>query len=558
MNVDLCIVGGRIFDGRVRTGDTAVAVAGGRVVAVGSDPLILGLADGRTRVVDAAGGLIHPGFVDAHTHAAFAGVERLSLDLTGARSRDETFELITRYAVEAHEEWITGGGWIHELFEHPTRQMLDALVPDRPVALSDAGHHTLWVNSKALEAAGITRETPDPPNGMIHRDEAGEPTGYLNESAANLFNTVIPPASTQMIKAGIRNAQEHLHSIGVTGWHDPTLGEFNGKADATDAYLETLADGTLASLVSGALWVPAGTTVEEVPGLVEQFIERRRRNAAGGLPTSFAKLMVDGVPHGETAALLEPYHSHAEAEHFTGATHVTPEALKALVVAMDAAGFGMHLHVMGDRGVRDALDAIEEARRVNGPGVRHQIAHLSMVSPADARRFGPLGVTANMQALWATVDPAVVPMIGEERMLAGYPFRSLADSGAELAMGSDWPVSPADPWMAIHVAVNRTITLPDGSVPPPLNPAQALTLGEALAAYTSGSSQLALGVAGRLRVGERADLVVENVDPFALLAEALASVRTEVTVVNGQVVYERREDVAEAVVPGGELQDVGR
>lgn len=537
MKVELCIVGGRVFDGRVRTGDQAVAIGDGRILAVGSDASVRALATGRTQVIDAAGGLIHPGFVDAHTHAAFAGVERLSVDLTPARSRQQTFRLIAAYAAEHPEGWITGGGWSHEIFEHPTRWELDAVVPDRPVALSDAGHHTLWVNSRALEEADITAATPDPPNGMIYRDGDGQPTGYLNETAANLYNDVIPPASTDQIRAGILNAQAHLHSIGVTGWHDPILGEFNGKADATDAYLAALADGTLVSRVSGALWVPAGTTAEEVPGLVEQFIERRERNAAGGLATSFAKLMVDGVPHGETAALLEPYHSHAEEEHFTGATHVTPEALTALVVAMDAAGFGMHLHVMGDRGVRISLDAIEAARRANGPGPRHQIAHLSMVDPADARRFGPLGVTANMQALWATADPAVVPKIGEQRMRAGYPFRSLAASGADLVMGSDWPVSPADPWMAIHVAVNRTIAMPDGSVPPPLDPGQALTLAEALAAYTSGSSQLALGVAGRLRVGERADVVVEGVDPFELPSDALAGVRTTATVVGGRVVH---------------------
>lgn len=546
---DLVIVNGRVFDGRVRTESTAVAIAGGRLARVGGDARVRELIGPATRVVDAAGGLIHPGFVDAHAHAVFAGVERLSIDLTPAASVEETLELV-RSGAAGGEGWVTGGGWSHELFPSPTRHELDAIVPDRPVALSDAGHHTLWVNSKALELAGIDRDTPQPHNGRIHLDEQGEPTGYLNETAAELVGRLIPPASDDEMHAGLLNAAEYLWSLGITGWHEAILGEYNGKADATPAYLRAIAEGTLKSEASGALWIAPGLREDEVPALVDRFVELRERNAAAGFQTSTAKAMIDGVPHGGTAALLEPYCDHGDAgARSAGELHFDEAAIRAFVARLDAAGFALHLHIMGDRGIRVALDAIEAARLANGPGPRHHIAHLSMVRPEDAKRFGPLGVAANIQGLWAAPDPFVVPMIGEERMLAGYPFRTIADGGAALAMGSDWPVSPADPWLAIHVTVNRWAPpppgvelppLPDGAQPPTLDAEhQSLSLEQALGAYTNGSSELVLGRPSRMRVGERADLAVATADPFELPAAAIVTVQTALTVVGGEVVFER-------------------
>ncbi|GAA1466876.1 amidohydrolase [Microbacterium thalassium] len=544
---DLVILNGRIFDGRVRTQDTAVAVAGDRIVRIGSDEHVRDLVADGTSVIDAAGGLIHPGFVDAHVHAVFAGVERLSLDLTPAQTVEETLDLIRAGAQRAGSEWLTGGGWSHELFPSPTRQTLDAIVPDRPVALSDAGHHTLWVNSKALELAGVDRDTPQPHNGHIHRDADGDPTGYLNETASELVGRVIPPATDDEMHAGLLNAQQYLWSLGVTGWHEAILGEFNGKADCTPAYLRAIADRSLKSLTSGALWVPRGLTLEAVPALVTRFIELREDNRMLGFDTSTAKAMIDGVPHGETAALLEPYCNHSD-DGFAGELHFDEETIRAFVTQLDAAGFALHLHIMGDRGIRVALGAIEAARAANGSGSRHHIAHLSMVQPDDARRFGPLGITANIQGLWAAPDPFVVDLIGEERMQHGYPFRTMADSGADLAMGSDWPVSPADPWLAIHVTVNRWAPLPPGvpaspaaagAQPPTLDAEhQSLTLEQSLAAYTSGSAELVLDRPGRVRVGERADLAIASVDPFALPPERIHSVRTATTIVGGEVVFE--------------------
>lgn len=542
------IVGGRVFDGRTPTTGTAVAMSDGRIVRVGSDAAIGELVDASTRVIDARGGLIHPGFVDAHAHAVFAGVERLSIDLTPATTVEETLDLIRRGAERSDAEWLTGGGWSNELFPLPTRHQLDAIVPDRPVALSDAGHHTLWVNSLALAMAGVDRRTPQPHNGVIHLDDDGDPIGYLNETAAELVGRVIPPATDDDMYRGLLNAQEHLWSLGVTGWHEAILGEYNGKADCTPAFLRAIADGTLKSRTSGALWVAPGLRRDDVPALVARLVDRRDRNAAAGFDTSTAKAMIDGVPHGETAALLEPYVNHSH-DGFTGDLHFSEDTIHDLVAQLDAAGFALHLHIMGDRGIRVALDAIEAARAANGAGRRHHVAHLSMVQPDDAARFGPLGVTANIQGLWAAPDPFVVELIGEDRMLHGYPFRAIADGGADLAMGSDWPVSPADPWLAIHVTVNRWAPppprvelppLPAGAMPPTLDAEnQALTLTQALSAYTSGSTDLVLGHPGRIRVGERADIAVSTGDPFSLPPAELMSLQTAVTLVAGKVVFER-------------------
>ena len=539
-SADLCIVSGRVFDGRARTVHTAVAVRADRIVAVGDDAAVLAHRGPGTRVVDARGGAILPGFVDAHAHAVFAGVERLSLDLTPATTVEETLDLVARAAAELDragdaDAWLVGGGWAHELLPHPTRQMLDAIVPDRPVALSDAGHHTLWANSRALEIAGIDRETPQPANGHVYHDEHGDPTGYLNEGGVELLAPFIPAATVAEMTEGLLEAQRFLWSLGVTGWHEAILGEFNGKADCTPAYLAATADGSLRSRVSGALWIPAGTTVAEVPALVARFERQRAENEAAGLPSSTCKAMVDGVPQGETAALLDPYCSHPH----SGELHIDAETMRELAIRLDARGFALHLHVMGDRGTRVALDAIEAARQANGPGQRHHLAHLSMIAPEDAQRFGPLGVTANIQGLWATTDPSMIAVVGEERSARSYPFRTIVESGADIAMGSDWPVSLADPWQAIHVAVNRAHPFGPGAGLPPLDPAQALTLTEALAAYTSGSASLVLGVAGRVRVGERADLVIATEDPFEIPADQLFRVGTAVSVVAGDVVHER-------------------
>lgn len=558
---------GRIFDGlRLYPSATAVAVRDGVVTAVGTEAEVRAAAGPHATAVDLKGRLLAPGFTDAHVHAVMAGLERLGCDLSQCVGADAVLAQVAASAgsgaaasgAAAGSGWITGGGWHKADFPggYPTRQALDAVAPDRPAYLVNADHHSAWVNSKALELAGIDASTPDPADGLLEREADGYPSGTLHEGAMDLVNRAIPRATVEEMRAGLLEAQRYLYSVGVTGWQEAILGDYAGYPEASAAYRMLLDQGLLTGRAAGALWVPRSTTVESVPDLVAEFIARREQNAAAGFRTTSAKIMVDGVPENRTAAMLEPYLTPCACEGMAGndggasagvdrgLTYLSKEVLLAVTAALDAAGFDLHLHVIGDRAVRDGLDAVAHARRANGRGAgRHHMAHLQIIHPADVPRFGELDVTANLQALWACNDAQMreltVPLIGPERAGWQYPFRSLAASGVRLAMGSDWPVSTPDPWQAIHVAVNRSH--PDDGSDSPLLPGEALTLEAALAAYTSGSAWLNRhDGGGRIAPGAPADLVVLDSDPFSLPAAELHTVGTDLTFVAGEPVFERQ------------------
>ncbi|GAA1355645.1 amidohydrolase [Arthrobacter koreensis] len=546
---------GAVFDGhRLVPGASAVAVSGGIVSAVGTDAELRALAGPSTRTVDLAGRLITPGFTDAHVHAAYAGVERLCCDLAELSGAQACLDRIAEHAgqpagPENPAGWVTGGGWYKGDFPggYPDRHTLDAVAPHRPVYLINRDHHSAWVNTRALELAGIDASTPDPADGRIERDSNGFPSGTLHEGAMDLVARVLPPVTDQVLAAGIRHAQEHLFSVGVTGWQEAILGSYGGYPDASAAYRSLAADGALKGRAAGALWVPRDTTVESVPALVESFLERREANAAAGFRTTSAKIMVDGVPENYTAAMLDPYlrpcacAGDAPADE-RGLLYLSPEVLTAVSIALDGAGFDLHLHVIGDRAVRTGLDAVAAARAANpGSAGRHHMAHLQVIHPQDIGRFAELDVTVNAQALWACNDDQMteltVPLLGGERSGWQYPFAGLEAAGARLAMGSDWPVSSPDPWQAIHVAVNRAH--PDYSDAPPLVPDQALALTSALAAYTSGSAWLNRAPGGTLVPGAPADLAVHSANPFDLDPAGLSSLQSDMVLVGGEPVFIR-------------------
>ncbi|MER2138149.1 MAG: amidohydrolase, partial [Arthrobacter sp.] len=497
---------GAVFNGhRLVPGATAVAVSDGVVSAIGTDAELHALAGPSTQTVDLAGRLITPGFTDAHIHAAYAGVERLGCDLAELSGADACLERIADHgrrpaAADNPAGWVTGGGWYKGDFPggYPDRHTLDAVVPHRPVYLINRDHHSAWVNTRALELAGIDASTPDPADGRIERDPDGFPSGTLHEGAMDLVARVLPPVTDQLLADGILHAQEHLFSVGVTGWQEAILGSYGGYPDASAAYRALAAGGRLKARATGALWVPRETTVDTIPDLVQSFTERRRANAAAGFSTVSAKIMVDGVPENYTAAMLDPYLRPCACAGDTapeerGLLYLSPDVLTAVSAALDTAGFDLHMHVIGDRAVRTGLDAVAAARAANpGSAGRHHMAHLQIIHPGDVARFAELDVTVNAQALWACNDDQMreltVPLLGDERAGWQYPFAALQASGARLAMGSDWPVSSPDPWQAIHVAVNRAH--PDYPGAPALLPDQALTLQSALAAYTSGSAWL--------------------------------------------------------------------
>jgi predicted amidohydrolase YtcJ len=550
MAADWAFTSGRIFDGhRVHPTATAVAVSGNRIVAVGTDAEVRSQAGPAAEHVDLAGRLLTPGFTDAHLHAGQGGIERLGCDLTAVTGgADAVVAHVRDYARSTDAEWVSGGGWSMSDFPGgtPTTDLLDAVVPDRPVFLINRDHHGAWVNSAALRRAGITAATPDPADGRIERDAHGEPTGTLHEGAMDLVTTVMPVETAGQQRAGLLEAQRHLHAHGVTGWQEAIVGDYAGHLDISPAYRELAREGLLTGRATGALWVPRTTTLDNVDELVADLAERRRVNGAGGFPTVSAKIMIDGVAENRTAAMLEPYlcpcgGDGRPTDGGLGLTYLGYEVLLEVAAALDAAGFDLHMHAIGDRAVRYGLDAVEQVRaRGGGATGRHHMAHVQIVHPADVARFGALGVTVNAQALWAANEDQMteltVPLLGDERTGHQYPFAAMCAAGARLAMGSDWPVSSPDPWQAIHVAVTRRPPgEPDREA---LLPDQAVTLQAALAAYTSGSAWLnRQEETGSVKPGRLADLVVLSTDPFELAPQDLHTVGTDLTLVGGRVVH---------------------
>ncbi|WP_125611752.1 amidohydrolase [Specibacter cremeus] len=552
MTADLLIHSARIFDGRTLLGDaTAVAVADGVITAVGSTRDLLSSHGDAARVLDAGGNLLCPSFTDAHVHPIMGGYEMGQCDLSGAADADACLALIGAYATANPDlDWISGGGWRMPHFDggNPTADLLERVAPDRAVYLINADHHGAWVSPEALRRAGITAATPDPADGRIDRDADGRPTGTLQEGAMDLVGSLLPAPTDGQYTAALHRAQAYLHTLGITGWQDAIVGAYAGHRDTTDTYLAAQADGSLDARVTGALWLDRGLTLDGVQDAVAALVARRERIAAapsgprGRFTANTIKIMVDGVAESETAALKEPYLDRCgHAGDHSGTSHFAPEVLTAVVRALALAGFQLHFHTIGDRALAEALDALEAARDAGDDGAaRHHIAHLQLVDPADVARMAALGVTANLQALWACNDDAMteltVPILGAERAGHQYPFGDFLRAGLPLAMGSDWPVSTPDPWQAIHVAVNRTPPGKDSAAP--LLPAQALTLGQALAAYTSGSARVTHhDDAGGIAPGRRADIVVLDADPFALPARRLCEVAARMTVFAGKVVY---------------------
>jgi len=523
---------------------TAVAVQGARIVAVGTDDEIRDLAGAQAEIVHLGGRPLLPGFQDAHVHPAFAGITMLRCDLDGAKDLAGALDRIRAYAAaQPDREWIDGSGWRMEWFPGgtPSRELLDSVVADRPAYLTNRDGHGAWVNSRALELAGLTAATPDPGDGRIERRGDGEPQGTLHEGAALLVGRLVPaPSFTEQVR-GLLLAQQHLHALGITAWQDAIVGEYLGLPDPLPAYLAAGQDGTLTARVAGALWWDRARGGDQLDDL----LDRRQAGQAGRFRAGMVKIMQDGVAENFTAGMIDPYLDACGCQSGNrGLSYVDPADLAEQVTRLDAAGFGVHVHAIGDRAVREALDGFEAARAANVVSRgRHHIAHLQVLHPDDIPRFAQYGVTANMQALWAAHEPQMdeltIPFLGPERAARQYPFGALLRAGARLAAGSDWPVSSANPLEGIHVAVNRTLPAeagePEGE---PLLPGQALTLAEAMAAYTAGSAYVNhLDETGAVEPGYLADLVILDRDPFAGPPAEIAAATVALTYVEGERVY---------------------
>ncbi len=543
----MVITGARLWTGPGAefSTDGAVAIRGDRILAVGALDDVLDCADARTERLHLPGRLVLPGFQDAHVHPPLAGRHRMHVSLHDLDGVAGYLDAIARYAAANPDQpWIYGGGWAPESLPgtSPGRELLDRIVPDRPVFLFDSGVHSAWVNSRALELAGVDAGTTDPADGRYRRDPAtGEPTGILDEGAAYTFEArFLPVPDLEQWRQAILNSQAHLLSLGITGWQDAWV-----TPDILAAYGSLVDDGLLTARVVAALWWQREQGLEQIAGFLAQ---RESGARPDRLLARTVKIMTDGVVENGTGALLAPYHDGCGGHTGDlGLSYLDPELLAAAVTELDRLDFQVHLHTIGDRAVRNGLDAVAAALRANGQrGNRHHLAHVQVIQPEDVRRFAAVGAVANCQTYWAQSDPTMddltIPVLGAERSRLQYPFADLAAAGTVLAMGSDWAVSTADPLQQMEVAVTRVD--PQQRTNPPFLPDQRLTLGAALRGFTAGSAFVNHDPdGGVLRAGKRADLAILDRDLFESAAgtrtgPGIGDARVEYTIASGKVVHQ--------------------
>jgi predicted amidohydrolase YtcJ len=532
--------------GGAQPADT-VAIRGDLIVTVGRG-VDRGIVGNHTEVTDLGGASLLPGFIDAHAHPVAAGMAALRCDLSGLpHNRTAYLAALADYAASHPDEAvIAGAGWYGDAFPDgfPTRQDIDSVVADRPVILTSHDFHGAWVNTRALELAGITSRTVDPAGGRIVRDHAGESTGMLMDRGGDAVNDLIGEVTPEFMRRALHEAQRRLHSVGVTGWQDAAVGaEFFGLKDNFATYVDADAAGELTARVVGALWWEAERGLDQLDELCA------RRNLAVGnrFTAGMVKVMQDGICENCTAAMLAPYRAVADGHTLTGQSFIDPDELNKVTEMVAGEGFGIHMHAVGDRAVRECLDALEHAiSTCPESDMRHQIAHLDVVDPQDIPRFGMLGVIANIQALWARRDTEIVerklPLLGPERERWHFPFGSIQRHGGTLAMGSDWPVTDPNPLWAIHTAVHRTGThadphaIGDDVFDTPLQAQERISLSSAIEAYTAGSAHAnGQDRTGTIGSGMLADLVVLDQNIFC--ADDIGTVRPVLTMVGGNVVH---------------------
>jgi predicted amidohydrolase YtcJ len=512
----------------------AVAVRGGRIVYVGSDGGIQAFIGPGTEVVDLAGRMVLPGFHDSHAHPISGGESLAECDLSDSTTMLGIAAMIHSCAVSHPDRpWVRGRGWPLPVFPgaNPHKELLDSLVPDRPAYMRAADGHSAWANSRALALAGITRETPDPPDGRIERDpRTGEPSGTLREGATDLISRLLPDRTEAERRAALRLSLRLANRYGITSVYDASV-------DTTDllTYQAMIAEDSLTARVVAALEVhpTAGPAqVANLERLRERFKSARLRPVA-------AKIFADGVLESGTAALLEPYLGRPGDR---GHADYSPDSLKAIAIALDRAGFQIHVHAIGDRAIRMTLDALEAVRAANGPrDARPIMAHIELIEPQDIPRFRQLGVIADFQPLWAYADDYITrltePQLGPARSRWLYPIGSLARNGAVIAGGSDWPVSSLNPLDAIQVAITRRS--PQAGAGPAWIPEEVVDLPTILAAYTINGAY-AFGQeteTGSLEAGKAADLIVLDRNLFEIPAEQIHGVRVVRTMLEGKTVW---------------------
>lgn len=532
-----------VLHGRIYTLDAkqpwaqALAIRADKIVAVGNDAAIDKFRHPGTKVIDAAGQLVLPGFVDCHIHFLDGSISLGRVNLEGAKDVPDIQQRLREYAAKhPGTDWLLGRGWDYAMFGAetlPNKKYLDELFPDRPVFLEGYDGHTYWANSKALEIAGVTRDTPDPPNGVVVRDPAThEPTGTLKEAAHSLVGKFVPKSTRAEKLTALRDGIKWANQNGLTRVHSA-----GGDFPELELYDELRRHGDLTLRFYIAYFMDPP---EMRPQDIEAIENARAKYHDAWIDTNAVKFMVDGVIESHTAAMLEPY---SDDPSLKGKLFWDPAKYNSAVADLDKRGLQLFTHAIGDLGVRTALNGYQHAEEVNHTTDRRpRIEHIETINPADIPRFGKLGVIASMQPLhsYPDVDTLSVwaPNIGPERASRAWVWKNIADDGGHYCFGSDWPVVTLNPWYGLQTAVTRQTR--EGKPAAGFDPDQRLTVAQAIEGYTLGAAFAGRRekTEGSLEKGKLADLIIVSQNIFEIDPHKISDTKVRTAIVGGQVVYQ--------------------
>ena len=535
---EIIVVHGRVYtENSQQPWAQAVAIRNGKIVAVGDDPVVERMRGMGTKVINAGGKLVLPGFVDCHVHFLGGSVNLGRVNFEGAKDVADIQKRLREYASEhPGDDWILGRGWNYAMFGSetlPHKKYLDEIFPNRPVFLGGYDGHTYWANSKALALAGITRETPDPPNGTIVRDpNTGEPTGALKEAAHRLVSKVIPEPTRAdkllALRAGMKWANQH----GITRVHSA-----GGDFEVLDLFDEMRRRGDLTVRMYIAYFL---NPPQLRPQDLQAIESARKKFHDAWIDAGAVKFMVDGVVESHTAAMLDPY---TDDPSLKGKLFWEPASYNAAVAELDKRGLQLFTHAIGEYGVRAALDAYENAEARNHKRDRRpRIEHIETIAATDIPRFGKLGVIASMQPLHSYPDANALDVwarnAGPDRASRAWAWKSIADAGGHLAFGSDWPVVTLNPWEGIQTAVTRQTR--DGKPADGFVPGQRLTVAQVIDGYTLGAAFAGRreNSEGSLEVGKLADLIIVSQNVLEIAPGKIADTKVLTTIVGGRLVYQ--------------------
>jgi len=532
-----------VLHGRIYTLDSkqpwaqALAIRADTIAAVGDDASIGKLRGPDTKVIDAAGQLVLPGFVDCHIHFMDGSLSLGRVNLEGAKDVAEIQQRLREYATEhPGNDWLLGRGWDYAMFgvaALPDKKYLDELFPDRPVFLEGYDGHTYWANSKALALAGITRDTPDPPNGVIVRDPTtNEATGALKEAAQDLVAKAAPQLTRAERLAALRAGIHWANENGLTRVHSA-----GGDFPQLELYDELRRHGDLTVRFYIAYFMDPP---EMRPQDVDAIENARKKYHDAWIDTNAVKLMIDGVIESHTAAMIEPY---SDDPTLKGKLFWEPAKYASAVAELDKRGLQLFTHAIGELGVRTALDAYQHAEEVNHTSDRRpRIEHIETVTAADIPRFGKLGVIASMQPLHSYPNADTLDVwarnAGADRASRAWSWKSIADAGGRYAFGSDWPVVTLNPWEGLQTAVTRQTR--EGTPAAGFVPSQRLTVAQAVEGYTLDAAFAGRRekTEGSLEKGKLADLIIVSQNIFEINAHKISETKVRTTIVGGQVVYQ--------------------